>query len=61
VLGRPRNSKVRALLSSAAVGVALASAFTRVWLGVHWLTDAPAGLAMGWAWFEPPRKAPRQP
>ena len=32
-------------------GIAVAVATTRVLLGVHWLTDVIAGLAMGWAWF----------
>jgi hypothetical protein len=33
------------------VAVAVAVAGTRVLLGVHWLTDVLAGLAVGWAWF----------
>ena len=29
----------------------MAIAATRVLLGVHWLSDVVAGLALGWAWF----------
>jgi membrane-associated phospholipid phosphatase len=36
---------------AAAVIVALVVAFSRVYLGVHWLTDVVAGLALGWAWL----------
>lgn len=51
VIGRSRSLKVRALLAGLAVGLATGIAFTRVMLGVHWLTDVLAGLAMGWGWF----------
>jgi undecaprenyl-diphosphatase len=33
------------------VGLAVAVGATRVLLGVHWLSDVIAGLALGWAWF----------
>ena len=39
------------MLSGAAVAIAVAVATSRVLLGVHWLTDVLAGLALGWAWF----------
>jgi undecaprenyl-diphosphatase len=42
---------VRPWLSIAAVGVACLVAASRALLGVHWLTDVVAGLAVGWTWF----------
>jgi undecaprenyl-diphosphatase len=51
VLARRRSARVRALLSAGAVAIAVTVAGTRVLLGVHWLSDAIAGVAFGWAWF----------
>ncbi len=51
VIGRRRSLLVRALLTGLAVGLATGIAWTRVMLGVHWLTDVLGGLALGWAWF----------
>jgi undecaprenyl-diphosphatase len=51
LLGRRRSRPARAALAGAAVAVAVTVAGTRVLLGVHWLTDVLAGLAVGWAWF----------
>jgi membrane-associated phospholipid phosphatase len=51
LLGRRRVRRSRALLTGAAVGIAVAVAGSRVLLDVHWLTDVVAGLALGWAWF----------
>jgi len=51
VLSRGRSRRVRIALSGAAAGLAVAIASSRVLLGVHWLTDVLAGLALGWAWF----------
>ena len=34
-----------------AVGIACLVAASRALLGVHWLTDVVAGLAVGWTWF----------
>jgi undecaprenyl-diphosphatase len=33
------------------VAVAITVSGTRILLGVHWLTDVLAGVAIGWAWF----------
>jgi undecaprenyl-diphosphatase len=41
----------RAAIAAGAVAIAVAVATSRVMLGVHWLSDAIAGLAFGWAWF----------
>ena len=51
LLSRRRSPATRSLLAGGAVAIAVAVAGTRVLLGVHWLTDVMAGLALGWAWF----------
>jgi undecaprenyl-diphosphatase len=51
LVGRRRSRRARAAIAGGAVGVATMVAGTRVLLGVHWLTDVLAGLAIGWAWF----------
>ena len=51
VIARRRRHLARALVIGVAVGLAVAVATSRVMLGVHWLSDAVAGLAFGWAWF----------
>lgn len=39
------------LLAGSAVAVGTYVGTTRVLLGVHWLSDVIAGLALGWGWF----------
>ena len=51
LVGRGRSQRVKACWPARPPGIAVAVATTRVFLGVHWLTDVIAGLAMGWAWF----------
>jgi len=51
LVGRRRSRSARAVIAGVAVAVAVIVAGTRVLLGVHWLTDVLAGLAIGWAWF----------
>jgi undecaprenyl-diphosphatase len=51
LLGRRRGRRARAAIAGGAVTIAVTVAGTRVLLGVHWLTDVLAGLAIGWAWF----------
>jgi undecaprenyl-diphosphatase len=49
--GIGRSSRAKAGFAALAVALAVGIACTRVFLGVHWLTDVLAGLALGWAWF----------
>ena len=51
VLGRDRSRRTRALLAGGAALIAVSVAASRALLGVHWLTDVIAGLAIGWGWF----------
>jgi undecaprenyl-diphosphatase len=51
VVSRRWSRRRRAMASAIAALLALAVATSRALLGVHWLTDVVAGLAVGWGWF----------
>ena len=50
MLSKGLNRGWRQLVIVVAVLIALAVAWSRVYLGVHWPTDVIAGLALGWGW-----------
>jgi undecaprenyl-diphosphatase len=45
-----RSLRARTLLMTAAALVAAVAGLSRLYLGVHWLTDVLAGWALGGAW-----------
>jgi membrane-associated phospholipid phosphatase len=51
VLGRFWSRRGRAALAATAAVVTVLVAASRALLGVHWLTDVVAGVAVGWGWF----------
>ena len=51
LLTRQRPPKWRPVIIGACAAMAAAVGATRVLLGVHWVTDVAAGLALGWMWF----------
>jgi membrane-associated phospholipid phosphatase len=51
MFGRDRSGITRALLAGCAALIAVSVAASRALLGVHWLTDVVAGLAIGGGWF----------
>jgi membrane-associated phospholipid phosphatase len=51
LVGRGRSRGTRNALAGLAIGLAVLVAASRVMLGIHWLTDVVAGLALGWAWL----------
>jgi undecaprenyl-diphosphatase len=48
---RGRGRRARTLIVGTGAAAAVSIAATRVLLGVHWLSDVIAGLALGSAWF----------
>ena len=50
LLSRDLSREWRAVLIGIAVLIALAVAWSRVYLGVHYPTDVVAGLILGWSW-----------
>jgi len=50
LLVRSFPSRWRWLPFSAAIGMSLLIAFSRLYLGAHWFSDVLGGLSLGWAW-----------
>lgn len=51
VITRHQSRHRRAIAAGMATTITIAVAASRALLGVHWLTDVVAGVAVGWGWF----------
>jgi membrane-associated phospholipid phosphatase len=51
LLGRGRSPRARSAIAGVAAAPVVVVAGSRVLLGVHWLSDVIAGVAIGLAWF----------
>lgn len=51
LLVRSFSPRWRWLPFSAAIGISLGIAFSRLYLGAHWFSDVVGGLSLGWAWI----------
>lgn len=51
VVTRHQSRRRRAIAAGIATTITVAVAASRALLGVHWLTDVIAGVAVGWGWF----------
>jgi len=51
VITRHQSRRHRAIAAGVATTIAVAVATSRALLGVHWLTDVVAGVALGWGCF----------
>jgi undecaprenyl-diphosphatase len=51
VVARHWSRRGRAVAAGLAALITFAVAASRALLGVHWLTDVVAGVAVGWGWF----------
>jgi membrane-associated phospholipid phosphatase len=51
VISRQQSRRWRAIAASVAALITVTVATSRALLGVHWLTDVIAGVAVGWGWF----------
>jgi membrane-associated phospholipid phosphatase len=51
LLGRGRSPRARSAIAGVAAALVVMVAGSRVLLGVHWLSDVIAGVAIGLAWF----------
>lgn len=50
LVARGISSRRRWLPFAGAFAISLLVAFSRIYLGAHWLSDVLAGLSLGWAW-----------